>query len=165
MTQSPTDKLIQDGLWQDISEAPRDGTVYLGVIIHPTGICGQPFEAHFDDDIRKHVCVFQTEPVRHVPSHFRPFPDDRLANALKVAVSPPDDVMCDAARGFILGLDMNIRTFEGMRKHIEGLGEPIPEWMPPDGHITKWDIAQCIYNLMQDVRLAEINRIAENKGE
>lgn len=88
----------------------------------------------------------------------------KLANALKIAVSAPDDAMCDAARGFILGLDMSVRTFEGMRKHLEALGEPIPYWMPDTGHITKWDVAQCIYNLMQDVRIAEIEREAK-KGE
>lgn len=81
-----TEKLIQDGLWRDISEAPMDGTIYLGEIIQPDGSFGQPFEAHFDEDIGKHVCVFQTEPVHHMPTHFRPFPDDRCANAFKVAV-------------------------------------------------------------------------------
>lgn len=86
MTQSPTDKLIADNLWRDISEAPKDGTIYLGAIIQPDGSFGHPFEAVFDDDNGRHSCVFQTEPTWHIPTHFRPLPDDRCANALNIAV-------------------------------------------------------------------------------
>jgi|GEM_PF-6982919 len=85
------------------------------------------------------------------------------ANALKVAVSAPNEKMCDAARAFILGLDIQIRTYEDMRKHLARGGNAIPDWMPESGHITKWDVADCIYRLMQEVALAEINRIAEGE--
>lgn len=83
---TPTDKLIADGLWRDISEAPRDGAIYLGAIIQPDGRFGQAFEATFDDDMGRHSCVIVTEFKPHLPTHFRPIPDDRLANALRVAV-------------------------------------------------------------------------------
>lgn len=64
----------------------------------------------------------------------------------------PTEQMCDAARGFIMGLDMQIRTWGPMRKHLRLGAYPTIDYIeqqPEDGHITKWDIAHCIWLLME----------------
>jgi len=90
----------------------------------------------------------------------------RLANALEVAVDEPSEKMCDAARGFILGLDLGFRTWPAMRQHLQNGGYEVKQWMldAGDDHITKWDVAETIYKLMQESRLAEIDRIARWGG-
>jgi hypothetical protein len=62
----------------------------------------------------------------------------------------PTEAMCDRARGFILGLDLGIRTFEEMREHLDNGGYPTLDSITnhPGGHITKWDVAECIFRLM-----------------
>jgi hypothetical protein len=67
----------------------------------------------------------------------------------------PTEAMCDAARGFIMGLDLNIRTWKAMQIHLNRGGYPTLSYIQtkaisePSGHITKWDVADCIYQLMQ----------------
>jgi hypothetical protein len=66
----------------------------------------------------------------------------------------PTATMCDRARGFILGLDLSARTWGAMQKHLDLGGYPsLPRIRQmaaddPNGHITKWDVAECIYMLM-----------------
>lgn len=66
----------------------------------------------------------------------------------------PSEAMCDKARGFIMGLDLNIRTWGAMQRHLDMSGYPTLDYIKnkaikaPDGHITKWDVADCIYQLM-----------------
>lgn len=74
MTQSATDKLIADNLWRDISEAP-EGTE----IIMDTGLgLAKGYVEDFHQTMRMPKDLWAT--------HFRPLPDDRCANALKMAV-------------------------------------------------------------------------------
>jgi hypothetical protein len=66
----------------------------------------------------------------------------------------PTEAMCDAARAFILKLDMGIRNFCDMRRALERSGNPILPYIAErakDGqgaHITKWDIADIIWQYM-----------------
>jgi len=65
----------------------------------------------------------------------------------------PTEAMCDNARGFILGLEMR-RNWITMQNHLEAGGYNTLPYIQekakqdPYGHITKWDIADCIYQLM-----------------
>lgn len=69
-------------------------------------------------------------------------------------VTKPMEAMCDRARGFIIGLDLGYRTWEEMDTHLDLGGYPTllsishRAQIDPQGHITKWDVAQCIYLLM-----------------
>ena len=66
----------------------------------------------------------------------------------------PTEAMCDRARGFIMGLDLNCRTWAKMWSHLQSGSYPCPPHFrekaasDPSGHITKWDVAECIYMLM-----------------
>jgi len=66
----------------------------------------------------------------------------------------PSEEMCKRARGFIMGLDLSQRTWGAMRNHLQRGGYPtLPSITRKaeeccDGHITKWDVAECIYMLM-----------------
>lgn len=68
--------------------------------------------------------------------------------------SKPTEGMCDRARGFIMGLDLNLRTWGAMQKHLDMCGAETLYYIrdkahtDPKGHITKWDVADCIYQLM-----------------
>jgi hypothetical protein len=69
-------------------------------------------------------------------------------------VGTPSEAMCDRARGFIMGLDLGVRSWLAMKEHLDYGGYPsIPRIdtqaeINPRGHITKWDVAECIYVLM-----------------
>ncbi len=66
----------------------------------------------------------------------------------------PSEAMCDKARGFIMGLDLGCRKWAEMKSHLEAGGyNSIPRIntqaeINPKGHITKWDVAECIFVLM-----------------
>jgi hypothetical protein len=66
----------------------------------------------------------------------------------------PTEAMCRRARGFIMGLDLGYRTWLEMHNHLTLGGYPtlprIAKLAETDskGHITKWDVAECIYMLM-----------------
>lgn len=66
----------------------------------------------------------------------------------------PTEAMCDEARGFIMGLDLGVRKWRAMQGHLAAGGySSLPYIMEqcannPDGHITKWDVADCIWQLM-----------------
>lgn len=84
------EKLIQDGLWRDISEAPRD----VNVIV-TDGRCSA--DAYWWVNDWEPCNVSSGDPeldcsITFKPTHFRPLPDDRLANALKVAVGALKDI-------------------------------------------------------------------------
>jgi hypothetical protein len=70
-------------------------------------------------------------------------------------VEKPTEAMCDGARGFIMGLDLNCRTFGAMEKHLDLGGYDCLPYIrqkakeTPKAHITKWDVADCIWQLMQ----------------
>lgn len=72
----------------------------------------------------------------------------------EIPVIKPTEDMCTAARGFILGLDIGIRNWGDMRKHLERGGSPTIPYIiemaeeGAGGHITKWDVADCIFQLM-----------------
>lgn len=69
-------------------------------------------------------------------------------------IAKPTEEMCDRARGFIMGLDLNMRTWGAMQKHLDMGGWPTLRYIrdkaleEPSCHITKWDVADCIYQLM-----------------
>ena len=71
-----------------------------------------------------------------------------------LTMTKPTEEMCDRARGFIMGLDLNMRTWEKMANHLRNGGYPTLTYITakalhfPEGHITKWDVADCIYQLM-----------------
>lgn len=64
----------------------------------------------------------------------------------------PTEAMCDAARWFILARDAGITKWGKLevsipeRPTIPYIEEKIKN--DPQGHITKWDVADCIYQLM-----------------
>lgn len=60
----------------------------------------------------------------------------------------PTEAMCDKARNFLLGMEIGLKTYEHMIVHLERCGDKIPAWMKKEGHLTKWDKADCIYRLM-----------------
>ena len=80
-------KLINDGRWQPIKGAPRDENGYLALCNFTpdhAGRIGLPFFGRWSTKVSRFVagggaCA--------IPTHFRPLPDDRLANALEVAVA------------------------------------------------------------------------------
>jgi hypothetical protein len=88
----------------------------------------------------------------------------KLAEALRILSSPPDKETCNAARSFLLGLETGLKTYETMRAHMLAGGHAIPEWMTGKGHLTKWNKAECVFRLMQDAMLQQIQAIAENKS-
>ncbi len=71
----------------------------------------------------------------------------------------PTEEMCNRARGFIMGLDLNIRTWGAMQKHLDMGRYPTTYYIKKmamdarEGHITKWDVADCIYCLMESIGL------------
>lgn len=90
---TPTDKLIADNLWRDISEAPGDGRRFLclwlthdprakdGLTLSVTRWVDDEYGVGWMPDI---ACVLPIN--QDAAKLFRPIPDDRLANALRVAV-------------------------------------------------------------------------------
>lgn len=62
----------------------------------------------------------------------------------------PTETMCDAARWFILARDAGITTWGKLsvagRTKIAYIEDKIKS--DPEGHITKWDFAECVYRLM-----------------
>ena len=80
--------------------------------------------------------------------------EKKRSSSQREFVKEPTEAMCDRARGFIMGLDLGYRTWEEMDTHLDLGGYP-SLWsisdraqIDPQGHITKWDVAQCIYLLM-----------------
>lgn len=75
-------------------------------------------------------------------------------------LSVPTEAMCDQARGFIMGIDLGCRTWGAMQRHLNMGGYPslprIHEMAEtdPKGHITKWDVAECIFMLMTQPAVA-----------
>ncbi len=72
----------------------------------------------------------------------------------ELTIQKPTENMCDEARGFIMGLDLNMRKWKDMNYHL-GMGgySNLPYIQEqaeknPNGHITKWDVADCIWQLM-----------------
>lgn len=69
------------------------------------------------------------------------------------------EAMCDAARPFIIGMEIGIKTFEFMKDHLEEYEVEIPHRIVvmakdyPKSHITKWDKAEIIYDLMEKERV------------
>ena len=65
----------------------------------------------------------------------------------------PTETMCDAARWFILARDSGIIKWGKLepaipkRPTIKYIEDKIAS--DPAGHITKWDVADCIYQLMK----------------
>lgn len=81
----------------------------------------------------------------------------RLASDLDAEAEEPTEFMCDGARGFLLGLEIGIKTYEDMKINLVRIGYKIPEWMKDKGgNLTKWDKADCIWRLMNEARLKEI---------
>ncbi len=74
------------------------------------------------------------------------------------ALELPTEAMCDEARGFILGLDMGIRDFAAMEEHLDAGGYSCLPYIRENAargkghHITKWDVADCIWKLMDRAR-------------
>lgn len=64
--------------------------------------------------------------------------------------------MCDAARWFILARDAGVSKWDDLERCIyERPTIPYIEKQMadnPTGHITKWDVADCIYQLMEQAR-------------
>lgn len=75
-----------------------------------------------------------------------------------VKVDEPTEEMCRRARGFIMGLDLGCRKWGAMQKHLDRGGYPtLPRIREnareyPTDHITKWDVAECVYLLMTTER-------------
>lgn len=73
----------------------------------------------------------------------------RLIEQAEAMQELPTDEMCDAARGFILGFNVGIHHYDKMREHLRMGGYGVPDWMlEREGHITKWEKAECIWRLM-----------------
>lgn len=83
MTQSATDKLIADNLWRDISEAPRDGA---RIFAYQESSGGHGVVAWVPCPGDGVWLIDAYGAGWMYPTHFRALPDDRCANALKVAV-------------------------------------------------------------------------------
>jgi hypothetical protein len=70
----------------------------------------------------------------------------------------PTEAICDEARWFILARDAGITTWSGLlpsipsRPTIPYIEEQIAK--NPSGHITKWDVADCVYQLMATAAFA-----------
>lgn len=66
----------------------------------------------------------------------------------------PTEEMCDNTRGFISGVQLACVSWLRMSNHLRRGGyKTLPHIeenakSDPNGHITKWDIADCIYQLM-----------------
>lgn len=85
-----TEKMIEDGLWRPIEEAPKDEAVpflilrpyekiYCDVVIQVSFYQGRMYP-----DARG-ACIDWEDGIENA-THFRPLPDDRIANALERAV-------------------------------------------------------------------------------
>jgi len=65
----------------------------------------------------------------------------------------PTEEMADAARGFLLGLEMGNKSFDGMRTFLKLTGYSIecwPDWAKDaKGHISKESQAMLIYIMME----------------
>jgi len=91
---TPTEKMIQDGLWRPIEEAPKDADIdaiaparilaksQTGRCITVKSLSKMHSYRFVDGNDNYYTESFFT--------HFRPLHDDRLANALKVAVEVLD---------------------------------------------------------------------------
>lgn len=72
--------------------------------------------------------------------------------------NPATEKMCDAVRYFIMGRDRNICTWAGMKEHLDECGSRIHPRIEeyarnyPKAFITKWDVAEIIYDLMEEER-------------
>lgn len=76
--------------------------------------------------------------------------DSMIEQPPKREISEPTEAMCDRARWFILARDSNIYTWGGLTRCVDKTIPYIEEKMrnDPQGHITKWDFAECVYRLM-----------------
>lgn len=85
-------------------------------------------------------------------------------------VSLPTEAMCDNARGFIMGMDIGCRTWGAMQKHLDmGDYKTHPDICRfsennPTGHITKWDCAHYIYQLMNMPQENTVDDIEEQNA-
>ena len=63
------------------------------------------------------------------------------------------DAMIDAPRRFLLGLELGLKTYATMRKHLDNCGDDYscwPDWAKTnEGHITKAAKAILIYTMME----------------
>lgn len=57
--------------FEDIEKAPKDNR-YIGIIEFAPGQFGEPFLCEWDED-EGHVCRFQTEIAKHIPTHYLTF--------------------------------------------------------------------------------------------
>lgn len=92
--------------------------------------------------------------LRRVIRHHRPKVNEAAKQQAAPVFGVPTEQMCDGARGFILGLDLNCRRFGLMNDHLNNGGYDNLQYIidrannSPSMHITKWDIADCIWQLM-----------------
>lgn len=70
-------EVLQGLVWSPIESAPDD-TAYIGRIGH-----GEPFLCEYDGIEDGHVCVRQTDILKHRPTHWMPLPTDEQQQALK----------------------------------------------------------------------------------
>ena len=83
-----------------------------------------------------------------------------IAGEERLTFGELDKLSDQMARGFIIGLDLCYRKWGDMQRHLDLGGYPslprIREMAEkdPKGHITKWDVAECIYMLMTQPAVA-----------
>jgi hypothetical protein len=80
-------KLIDDGRWQPIEGAPKDENGYIilqDLTPDHAGRVSLPFFGRWSTKVSRFVAGGS---AKGIPTHFRPLPDDRLSNALEVAVA------------------------------------------------------------------------------
>lgn len=73
-------KLIDDNLWRDISEAPKDDSL----VLVNSGYAHDAWQ-HVTAHLRNGRWMIACSHSIAKPTHFRPLPDDRCAKALRVA--------------------------------------------------------------------------------
>lgn len=64
------------------------------------------------------------------------------------------DKRCDSVRGILSAFESNIYTYDGVKVHLERLGEEIPDILKDrdGGHIPKWNQAEILYTIMNKVQ-------------
>lgn len=89
------------------------------------------------------------------PGHFNKAAEDGwnacAATATAGWMHSPTEEMCDGARQFLLGMEIGIKDYAGIKDHFNRGGFVIPKWLSErKGHLTKWDKADCIWRLMAE---------------
>lgn len=146
-------------------DSPHDVGEHLDALVKDQPVdCSKEFEAWFAKDFENHCKHHGVDKVflKNSRGHYFDGIADYVrrgfhaAWSMKREISKPTEEMCTRARGFIMGLDLGYRKWGKMQSHLDMGGYPTLYYIKqkakhePTGHITKWDVADCIYRLMED---------------